>query len=82
MFIFSALLLAYEAMWWKSVNSINRLLRKNFGFMYGLRGKAAYLTFVAFLCLGLESLKNLEVLMYSTGVLWLVCKLSIHLCLF
>lgn len=79
MFVFSALLLTYEAMWWKSINSINRVLRKNFGFMYGLKGKAGFLVFVAFLCLGLEGITNLEVLMYATGSLWLVGKSSVYL---
>jgi len=71
MFVFAALLLTYEIMWWKSVKSVNKALRKNFGFLYGLRGKAGFLIFVAFLCLGLESIPNLTALMYSTGILWL-----------
>ena len=74
MFVFSGLLLAYEAMWWKSVKSINKVLRKNFGFMYGLRGKAAFLIFVACLSLGVSNLPNLKALMYSIGILWLVGK--------
>merc|ERR1712232_310378 len=35
------------------IGPINRTLRKNFGFMYGLRGKGIYLIFVAFLSIGL-----------------------------
>lgn len=70
MFVFSGLLLSYEFMWWKSIKSYNKLLRKNFGFMYGMRGKAGFLIFVAFLCLGLEAMPNLAFLMWSTGIVW------------
>ena len=76
MFVFSGLLLVYEVMWWKSIGPINKLWRKNFGFMYGMRGKALYLIFVAFLCLGLEGMENLQLLMYATGSVWLLCKLQ------
>lgn len=71
MFVFSALLLAYEAMWWKGIKSINKLLRKNFGFLYGIKGKAVYLVFVAFLCFGLEGIPTLESISWITGIVWL-----------
>lgn len=72
MFVFSGLLLVYELMWWKSIGPINKLWRTNFGFLYGMRGKAGYLIFVAFLCLGLDSMEDLQILMYATGSVWLL----------
>eukprot|EP00594_Rhizosolenia_setigera_P006345 CAMPEP_0178944774 /NCGR_PEP_ID=MMETSP0789-20121207/3349_1 /TAXON_ID=3005 /ORGANISM="Rhizosolenia setigera, Strain CCMP 1694" /LENGTH=204 /DNA_ID=CAMNT_0020624557 /DNA_START=115 /DNA_END=729 /DNA_ORIENTATION=- len=72
MITFALLLLAYEIMWWKTIDSVNFLLRKNFGFLYGIRGKGFYIIFVAFLCLGLEADDQLEILMYTTGAFWLL----------
>ena len=55
MIIFAALLGTYEVMYWVGIPWINKILRKNFGFLYGLKGKGLYLIFVAFLCLGLKN---------------------------
>lgn len=60
MIIFASLLLAYELMWWGSIAFVNKSLRKNFGFLYGIRGKSLFIIFVAFLTFGLEG-KNNEV---------------------
>eukprot|EP00804_Cyclotella_cryptica_P012019 CCRYP_004478-RA/>CCRYP_004478-RA protein AED:0.46 eAED:0.46 QI:206/1/1/1/1/1/2/105/204 len=54
MILFSVLLFCYELMWWKSIDVINKSLRMNFGFMYGIKGKAFYLIFIAFLSAGLK----------------------------
>lgn len=54
MILFSVLLFCYELMWWMSVDAINKNLRMNFGFMYGIKGKALYLIFIAFLSGGLK----------------------------
>ena len=70
MILFALLLFLYELMWWVPVPTINRTLRKNFGFMYGLKGKGLYLIFVAFLCLGLmdEQDQVVKVLGWATGI--------------
>jgi len=68
--MFSLLLFTYELMWWISVPTINRIVRKNFGFMYGFKGKGLYLIFVAFLCVGLDN-GGEEWLRYFTGVAFL-----------
>ena len=73
MILFSALLFFYELMWWMPVPYINKSLRKNFGFMYGLKGKGLYMIFVAFLCLGLmdDSNNTVRILGWATGIAYL-----------
>ena len=52
---------------------VNKTLRKNFGFLYGLKGKGFYLIFVAFLCLGLGDDAGVSLaLVWATGVAHLV----------
>lgn len=67
MIIFAVLLFLYELMWWKSIPVVNKNLRTNFGFLYGVKGKAAYLIFVAFLVIGLKSDVSVHFLRYLTG---------------
>lgn len=40
MIIFAALLGTYEVMYWVGIPWINKILRKNFGFLYGLKERA------------------------------------------
>ena len=40
MIIFAALLALYELMWWFTIDVVNKSMRKNFGFLYGIKGKA------------------------------------------
>lgn len=72
MLLFAILLFTYELMWWKTINFVNKSLRKNFGFLYGLKGKAFYLIFVAFLTIGLEEFNDLKALRWATGISFLV----------
>ena len=83
MICFATLLFAYELMWWKAIPAVNQNLRKNFGFLYGVKGKAAYLIFVAFLVIGLRNDVSVQFLRYmtggcylGTGVLMLFCHFS------
>lgn len=74
MVIFAALLAVYEFVWWQPIASLNKTFRRNFGFMYGLKGKGFYLIFIAFLCLGMwqddaTAIKGLD---WATGLAWLV----------
>ena len=94
MIIFSALLAAYEFMWWLPVPGINKTLRKNFGFLYGIKGKAMFIVFVAFLNFGLSDSSSadlgdtglnvdeftivLGIVMLVTGVLHLVVWFRYH----
>jgi hypothetical protein len=71
MIVFAVLLFAYECMWWKAIGPINHSLRKNFGFMYGMKGKGLYLIFVSFLTIGLsDESENVE-LQWATGIAYL-----------
>jgi len=71
MILFAVLLFLYELMWWSPMTNLNDNMRKNFGFMYGLRGKGLYLIFVAFLCFGLGKDASVKILNYFTGVSFL-----------
>lgn len=71
MVMFAILLFLYELMWWTPMPSMNKAMRKNFGFLYGLRGKGLYLIFVACLCLGLGKDASVKELNWATGVSFL-----------
>jgi len=71
MVMFATLLFVYELMWWSPMPVVNMALRKNFGFLYGLRGKGLYLIFVACLCLGLGSDASVKELNWATGIAFL-----------
>ena len=73
MVMFAVLLFLYELLWWVPIAPLNRTLRKNFGFMYGLKGKGFYMIFVAFLCIGLLEEKNqtIKYLGWATGISFL-----------
>lgn len=71
MCMFALLLGMYEFMWWMPSPQINRIMRKNFGFLYGLLGKGFFLIFVACLCVGLGSDARIAVLNYATGGCWI-----------
>mmetsp|Transcript_40588 Transcript_40588/g.95311 ORF Transcript_40588/g.95311 Transcript_40588/m.95311 type:complete len:152 (-) Transcript_40588:205-660(-) len=71
MAMFGALLGSYEILWWMPLPWLNRWVRKNFGFLYGMRGKTVYLVFVAFLYFSLWQKKNsydkTEIMTMSAG---------------
>jgi len=71
MILFACLLALYELMWWMTIDVVNKSLRKNFGFLYGVKGKALYLIFVAFLVIGLEH-KVIKWLQWTVGIAFLV----------
>lgn len=74
MVIFAIILFSYELIWWQPFAGLNRVFRKNFGFMYGLKGKGFFLLFIAFLCLGLkdQSLNSgVQGLDWATFAAWL-----------
>ncbi|GAB5032288.1 golgi apparatus membrane protein tvp15 [Nannochloropsis oceanica] len=65
MFIFASILFFFELCQFKYVAWIDNVFRRNFGFMYGSRGKALYIIFIAFLNFGLVST---GVLQFATGI--------------
>jgi hypothetical protein len=70
MILFAVLLFLYEMMYWTPLEALNINIRKNFGFMYGLRGKGLYLVFVGCLCFGLGKDASVKFLNYLTGICW------------
>ena len=70
MILFAVLLFLYELMYWSPLEALNANIRKNFGFLYGLRGKGLYLIFVGCLCFGLGMDATVTVLNYATGICW------------
>jgi hypothetical protein len=74
MAIFATLLFSYELSFWMSIPKLNIMFRKNFGFLYGLRGKGLFLIFIAFLTLGMlddETPPPVKGLDWATGIGWL-----------
>ncbi|TFJ86445.1 hypothetical protein NSK_002102 [Nannochloropsis salina CCMP1776] len=65
MFISAAILFFFELCQFKYVAFIDNVFRRNFGFMYGSRGKALYIIFIAFLNFGLVST---GILQFATGI--------------
>ena len=76
MIVFATLLFLYETIWWHQLGNLNKSFRRNFGFMYGLKGKGFFLIFVSFLCLGSIKDDNLSSglrgLDWITFLIWLV----------
>ena len=72
MILFSVLLFFYEATWWCTIGSVNKMIRRNFGFMYNVKGKALYMIFAACLCIGINSslLGKMDWLRYLAGIGW------------
>jgi hypothetical protein len=74
MIIFAVLLFVYETIWWHQLGNLNKSFRRNFGFMYGLKGKGLFLIFVSFLCLGLKNSRSssgVKGLTWVTFLAWL-----------
>jgi hypothetical protein len=81
MILFAVLLFSYEVVWWTNNEKLNKNLRVNFGFMYGVKGRAAYLIFAAFLVIGLKEDVRAAFLRYLTGGCYLgtgVLMLFLH----
>jgi hypothetical protein len=79
MILFAVLLFAYEAVWWCTIGFLNKVIRKNFGFMYKIRGKALYLIFVACLSIGIDNnlLGDMDWLRWFAGIGWGVAGLGL-----
>ena len=54
MIFFSILLAAFEITQMQQIIWLDHMLRRNFGFLFSAMGKAFFIIFVAFLCLGLD----------------------------
>ena len=73
MVIFAVLLFLYETIWWHQLGNLNKSFRRNFGFMYGLKGKGFFIIFVSFLCLGMKDANKSGIrgLDWITFIAWL-----------
>jgi hypothetical protein len=67
MVMFVVLLFIYKLQRWQAIPHTNKPLRRNFGFLYGPRGKGLYWIAVACLCLGLGSDTKVKELNYAMG---------------
>jgi hypothetical protein len=74
MLLFGGLLFTYELMWWGviPIPALNKSMRKNFGFLYGVKGKALFIVFVAFLNFGLTQEIRIPFLALGTGIFFFV----------
>ena len=61
MIFFSILLAAFEIAQTQRIVWLDHMLRRNFGFLFSAMGKALFIIFVAFLCLGLDGDSDMPV---------------------
>lgn len=66
MFFFASLLFVFESVQIRSIESLDHVFKRNFGFMYNVMGKALYIIFIAFLSFGLGDPITLS---FITGLL-------------
>ena len=62
MIFFSILLAAFEVAQMQKIIWLDHMLRRNFGFLYSAMGKALFIIFVAFLCLGLDGASDMPMM--------------------
>jgi len=73
MILFGILLFMYELMYFKTMDAVVLPLRKNFGFLFGVKGKAFFIIFIAFLNFGLNSAAEpAKSLGLATGICFLI----------
>jgi len=65
MLFFASLLFCFEAVQIQQIEWVEHMLRRNFGFLYSMMGKAFFIIFIAFLSLGLGDPANLSL---ATGL--------------
>jgi len=84
MILFGVLLFLYELMWWCTVDMLNKRIRRNFGFMYKVQGKALYLVFVALLCLGTDpqNIGKFAPLQWAAGISWAATGVCLELLIY
>ena len=66
MFFFASLLFVFEGAQIRHVEAVDNVLKRNFGFMFNVMGKALYMIFIAFLSFGLGEPATLS---FITGLL-------------
>ena len=66
MFFFASLLFVFEGIQIRSVEVLEHLFKRNFGFLYNSLGKSLYIIFIAFLSFGLGEPLTLS---FITGLL-------------
>jgi hypothetical protein len=59
--IFAAIEFMYELSQIVKITSFDNLMKKNFGFLYGVNGRGLYFLFVGVLCFGLKSPRDLAI---------------------
>jgi hypothetical protein len=79
MFFFAALLFAFETVQIRSIEALDHVFRRNFGFLYNVMGKSLFIIFIAFLSFGLGEPLTLS---FITGLLFAafgVAELALYL---
>jgi hypothetical protein len=59
MVLFALILFVFELAQLFGVGSLDKMMKKNFGFLYGINGKASYIIFMAILVFGLTQPKDM-----------------------
>lgn len=79
MVLFAAILFLFETIQIRPCDLPQRVYKRNFGFLYGVKGKAIFMIFIAFLNFGLSKPKDLAL---ATGIVLIVfgaVQILIHL---
>lgn len=79
MFFFASLLFVFEGVQVRSVEALDHIFKRNFGFMYNVMGKALYIIFIAFLSFGLGEPATLSFITGLLLALFGVAELSLYL---
>ena len=66
MFFFASLLFVFEGIQIRSIEALDHVFKRNFGFLYNVMGKSLYIIFIAFLSFGLGEPLTLS---FITGLL-------------
>lgn len=79
MFFFASLLFVFEGVQVRSVEALDHVFKRNFGFLYNVMGKALYIIFIAFLSFGLGEPATLSFVTGLLLALFGVAELSLYL---
>ena len=59
MVLFALILFCYEVAYVTKIETLNMIMKRNFGFLYGVIGKCSYIIFMAILVFGLSQPRTL-----------------------
>ena len=79
MIFFSVLLASFEIAQSRQIVWLDHMLRRNFGFLFSAVGKALFIIFVAFLCLGLDGQSDMPIIVGITVAAFGIGQVALYL---